>query len=158
MSELEVFGVGRNPLADTADVLTRFREHLAVENLIQPGYWTEKLADPVLLQNFVFYDGHPSYRDNFAGEGIQLIDPHDYEGTYRSISEALERNAYEAGVKGIAAHRDALLGTLSFHQQLSRVLEGWRPGSSKKFRITIPAQHPRPGCKKFLDPLYRKLR
>jgi hypothetical protein len=158
LPELEVFGVGRDPLPDKAEALSQYRYHLAVENSVHAGYWTEKLADPVLLQNFVFYGGHPSYRDNLAGEGIQLIDAGDCEATYRSISEALARGAYDASTPGIVANRDHLLDHMSFHRQLAHFLEQWQPGRSTKTRITIPAHHPQPAWKKILDPLYRKLR
>lgn len=154
---VEVFGVGASPLADKASVLSRFRYHLAVENSVHPRYWTEKLADPVLLRNFVFYGGSPSYRDDLGAPGISLIDPFNPEACYRSVCEAMESDFHGKNSEGLTANRDCVLNEMSFHRQLSAILLKWEPRAARTARTVIPAQHPNPGWKRFTDPLYRGL-
>lgn len=86
---LEVFGVGHQPVDDKATVLSQ-HYNLAVENSAHRGYWTEKLADPILMGCFVFYGGHSSVLEVFSGEGLRLIDPFDPEKVYREMCLALD--------------------------------------------------------------------
>ena len=157
ISDIAVFGVGHNPVDDKADVLSRFRYHLAVENSAHPGYWTEKLADPILTRCFTFYGGHRSYREDFPGNGIQLIDPYEPEKVYRIVSEALEKGAWEKASEGRNLHKESVLDEHSFHRKIASVISTLSPSSTGKSVSRIKAQHPQSRWKKFVDPVYRSV-
>ena len=157
LPHLQVFGEGRNPVRDKAEILMDSRYHLAVENSSHPNYWTEKLADPVLMDNVVFYGGHHRYSDNFNSESVIGINPYDLEGTYRIIRESLDRGDWEKTEKARRFNRDRVLNSLSFHRELAAFIElntFTRPGIGL-FRV--PDQHPKNILKVFLDPMYRLL-
>jgi len=157
LSQFEVYGLAAERVDDKADVLGTSRYHLAIENSSHPGYWTEKLADPILMDNVTFYGGHSTAWDYFKGESVVGIDPWNPEETYRTISEALNDRTWEASREARTANRRALLDTYSFHRVLSSFLstKSWEPSRGK--RISIPAQHPKSRLKKFTDPIYRRL-
>jgi hypothetical protein len=64
--ELKIYGRGINPVPDKYEVLRKFRYHLALENCVQDDYWSEKLADPILALNKVFYYGASNVNKYFA--------------------------------------------------------------------------------------------
>ena len=158
LNEIDVFGRGRAQLADKADVLGVNRYHLAVENSFHPGYWTEKLADPVLMNNYVFYGGHSSYRTSFDAKSIQEIDPYDFERAYATISEALNEGLWHSTETARQSNRRTLLDSLSFHRSLAKFIEKGEFHPARNNRFFIPAQHPQKLVKKILDPLYGGLR
>jgi hypothetical protein len=157
LSQFEVYGLATERVDDKADVLGTSRYHLAIENSSHPGYWTEKLADPILMDNVTFYGGHSTAWDYFKGESVVGIDPWNPEETYRTISEALNDRTWEASREARTANRRALLDTYSFHRVLSSFLSTKSGEPSRGKRISIPAQHPKSRLKKFTDPIYRRL-
>lgn len=151
----EVFGLGSRQVEDKADVLRTNRYHLAVENSCHAGYWTEKLADPVLMDNVVFYAGHASASEYFANDSVRPIQPWDPEATYRAISVALEKHVWHDTAQSRLLNRQVLLGRLSFHREVSRFLSQheWKP-PGRNF-VSIPAQHREKWMTNLSDPLYR---
>jgi len=156
-SDLAIFGVGHNPVEDKAAVLTQFRYHLAVENSSHPGYWTEKLADPILTGCFTFYGGHRSYAEDFPGNGIQLIDPYQPEKVYRAISQAMETGAWEKAAEDRNRHKESVLSEHSFHRKISAIITSLPPTHSRQSISRIKAHHPESRWKKLVDPLYRQV-
>ena len=156
LEHFEVFGLAAQRVRDKADVLVTSRYHLAVENSSHRDYWTEKLADPILMDNVVFYGGHPSIAKHFSSDSVVSIDPWNPEETYRTISDALEKNTWEAVAESRAKNRSVLLENLSFHRELSRFLWG-RDWTAPRTSITsVPEQHPQSSIKKLFDPLYKR--
>lgn len=158
LPQFEVFGVGLRPVADKAQVLSRYRYHLAIENSIHPGYWTEKLADPILMGNFVFYGGHAAFRNDLAGLGVSLVDPFDLDGTYRIISDAMESDGWARSAEGRRQNRDAILDRVSFHRKLESVVDEIVPDRPGRGTVLIPPHNPVGRWKSAVDPLYRILR
>jgi hypothetical protein len=157
LSQFEVYGLAAKQVKDKADVLGTSRYHVAIENSSHPGYWTEKLSDPILMDNVVFYGGHPSVSNYFSRESVLTIDPWNPEETYRAISEAREKKTWEATADARGTNRKALLDRLSFHRELSRFLSQHEWEASQGVTTVIPAQHPKNRMKKLADPLYRRL-
>ena len=89
ITHIDVWGEGRRFVADKADVLGASRYHLAIENSQHSGYWTEKLSDPILMSNFVFYQGDPDVGAMFDTTAIAKIDCWDMDGSYRRISDIM---------------------------------------------------------------------
>jgi len=154
---LEVCGEGTNPVGDKADILKASKYHLAVENSLHPNYWTEKLTDPVLMDNVVFYGGHASYRNKFDSASVIGIDPYNLEGTYRCLRESLERSDWEATNDARGFNRALVLNSLSFHRSLIGFIERNDFSSSQGVSFSIPAQHPRSRLKGLIDPIYGRL-
>ena len=156
LADFEAYGLEYLPVQDKSDVLAKYRYHLAVENSIHRGYWTEKLSDPVLLDNFLFYAGDPSLREKFVMSSIREIDPWDLEGTYSAIAKSLEAGVWATTREAMRFNRSLLLDRLSFHRQLEALATLITP---KKFfgrGFNVPPQHPRSLLKKLFDPLYRR--
>ena len=156
-SDLAIFGVGHNPVEDKAEVLTQFRYHLAVENSSHPGYWTEKLADPILTRCFTFYGGHRNYAQDFPGSGIQVIDPYQPDEVYRAICEAMETGAWEQAAEDLNRHKDSVLSKHSFHRKISAIITSLPPIQFRQSTSRIKAHHPQSRWKKIVDPLYRRV-
>lgn len=155
MTHIDVWGEGRRFAADKADVLGVSRYHLAIENSQHPGYWTEKLADPILMSNFVFYQGAPDVGATFDTTGIEQIDCWDMDGSYRRISDIMAANAWTSSFEARESNRRVLLEHHSFHRVLDRLIgdESFERVSPRK--SIVPAQHPSPRWKRVIDPLYR---
>ena len=155
MTHVDVWGEGRRFAADKADVLGASRYHLAIENSQHPGYWTEKLSDPILMSNFVFYQGDPDVGATFDTTAIEKIDCWDVDGSYRRISDIMAADAWTSSFEARESNRRALLEHQSFHRVLHRVIgdESFERVSPR--RTVIPAQHPAPRWKRLIDPLYR---
>ena len=158
MTHIDVWGEGRRFAADKADVLGVSRYHLAIENSQHPGYWTEKLSDPILMSNFVFYQGDPDVGTTFDTTAIEKIDCWDVDGSYRRISDIMAVDAWTSSREARENNRRALLECHSFHRVLDRVIgdESFERVSPR--RTVIPAQHPAPWWKKVIDPLYSVVR
>ena len=155
MTHVDVWGEGRRFAADKADVLGASRYHLAIENSQHPGYWTEKLSDPILMSNFVFYQGDPDVGATFDATAIRKVDCWDLDGSYGRISDIMAADEWTSSLEARENNRRALLERHSFHRVLDRVIgdESFERVSPR--RTVIPAQHPAPRWKKIIDPLYR---
>ena len=158
ITHIDVWGEGRRFAIDKADVLGASRYHLAIENSQHPGYWTEKLSDPILMSNLVFYQGDPDVGTTFDTTAIQQIDCWDLDGSYRRISDIMAADAWTSSFESRESNRRALLEHHSFHRVLDRVIgdESFERVSPR--RTVIPAQHPAPRWKRVIDPLYRIVR
>jgi hypothetical protein len=158
MTHVDVWGEGRRFAADKADVLGTSRYHLAIENSQHPGYWTEKLSDPILMSNFVFYQGDPDVGATFDTTAIEKIDCWDVDGSYRRISDIMAADAWTSSLEARENNCRALLERHSFHRVLDRVIGDQSFESVSPRRTVIPAQHPAPRWKRVIDPLYRMVR
>ena len=158
ITHIDVWGEGRRFAIDKADVLGASRYHLAIENSQHPGYWTEKLSDPILMSNLVFYQGDPDVGTTFDTTAIQQIDCWDLDGSYRRISDIMAADGWSSSLEARENNRRALLERNSFHRVLDRVIgdESFERVSPR--RTVIPAQHPAPPWKRVIDPLYRIVR
>lgn len=154
IGNLEVWGEGRQYARDKSDVLRESRYHLAIENSQHPGYWTEKLSDPVLMSNFVFYQGDPSVKESFDNGSIAQIDCFDLDGSYRRISENMEADAWASTSTIREKNRGIVLNDLSFHRVLDSFLDKRAFVAEGTRNTRIPEQHPTPRWKKVSDPLY----
>ena len=158
MTSIEVWGEGRRFAADKANVLQYSRYHLAIENSQHAGYWTEKLADPTLMDNFVFYQGDPEIANTFDTGAIQLIDCFDMDGAYRRISESMSADTWTASVESREYNRAAVLNTYSFHRVLDQRIGDVGFERVRPQNTIVPAQHPASRWKRMVDPLYRLAR
>ena len=94
MPELDVWGRGVRPMSDKADAMDPYRHHIAVENHVAPGHWTEKIGDCFLAGCLPFYYGPPDIAEVFPHDAVIPIDIFDLDGAEATIREALEDDAY----------------------------------------------------------------
>jgi hypothetical protein len=88
VQEFDVYGRGRNPVADKKDALLPYTFHLALENSAVDHYWTEKLADSYLCHAFPIYFGAPNLADYFPPDSLMAVDirkPHDAVARIRQL-------------------------------------------------------------------------
>jgi hypothetical protein len=158
MTHIDVWGEGRRFAADKADVLGTSRYHLAIENSQHPGYWTEKLSDPILMSNFVFYQGDPHVGATFDATAIEQIDCFDMDGSYRRISDIMAANAWVSSLESREGNRRALRERHSFHRMLEQIIRDESFEKTGTSRTVVPPQHPAPRWRRVINPLYRIVR
>ena len=112
--ELKIYGRGINPVPDKYEVLSKFRYHLALENSVQDDYWSEKLADPILALNKVFYYGAPNVNKYFAKEVVEMIDINDPQKVAKQILESINNNSWEADLEYIRNAKEKVLLDYNF--------------------------------------------
>lgn len=95
MPELDVYGRGINPICDKAEAMRDYKYHIAIENHIESGHWTEKLADCFLAGCLPFYFGDPDYANTFPDKAVIPIDIFDVDSALITIRDAISTNIFE---------------------------------------------------------------
>ena len=121
---LSLFGRGIDEVRDKREAMEDFRYHIAIENHIQPGHFTEKLTDSFIAGCLPFYFGDPlaRYRFSDAFIPINIFDP---DGAERIIRNALEADEWSRRRDAIAHARD---NALRFANPLWRAAD-WARGT-----------------------------
>ncbi len=57
-----------NRLAGKLEFLRRYKFTLALENMVWPGYATEKIVDPMYVNSIPIYVGDPNARESFSAD------------------------------------------------------------------------------------------
>lgn len=124
--DADLFGRGIRDFDDKWDVLAPYRFTLAMENDLADDWITEKLADCYLASTFPFHWGCPNV-DRYVEPGaIEVIDPHDLDGTIRRIEAALaDADRYERALPALLATRERFLDHHQLFPLLSRLLSSW---------------------------------
>ena len=120
---LDWFGKGVRELAAKYDALDDYRYHVAVENHIAPGHWTEKIADPLLSECLTFYAGDPDLGKVLPPESFIPIPIDDPDEAARIIEHAIADGEYERRLPAIRAARRLLLEKYNFCRQLADLVE-----------------------------------
>lgn len=68
-----MFGRGRREMLSKTEGLDDYRFTLAVENSAIPGYFTEKITDPILRECVPIYFGAPDVLDYFPSESVLIL-------------------------------------------------------------------------------------
>ena len=109
---LHVFGRGIDPIDEKSEAMDGFQYHIAVENHLQPGHWTEKISDCFLAECLPFYHGDPEIGHVFPAEAVVAIDIRDLEAAKVTVERTMREDEY---AKRLPAIREAK----------RRVLEDW---------------------------------
>lgn len=94
LPELNIYGRGMKPISDKAEAMGNYKYHIAIENHIESGHWTEKLADCFLAGCLPFYFGDPEYANSFPADSVIPIDIFNLEQTVAIIRKAIAEDAY----------------------------------------------------------------
>lgn len=92
--ELQLFGRGLRPVDDKAEAMAPYRYHIAVENHVEPGHFTEKLTDCFVAGCLPFYFGDPAYDAVFPRDSVIAIDIFDLDGTVDIMREAIASDQF----------------------------------------------------------------
>jgi len=109
LPELSVYGRGINPIDNKSEAMNDYRYHIAIENHIEAGHWTEKLSDSFLAYCLPFYFGDPDYASIFPKNSVIPINVFDLDAAETIIRDAISQNAYEKRLPYIIKSRNIIL-------------------------------------------------
>lgn len=92
--DLQLYGRGLRPVDDKAEAMAPYRYHIAVENHVEPGHFTEKLTDCFVAGCLPFYFGDPAYDAVFPKDSAIPIDIFDLDNTIKIMREAIESDQF----------------------------------------------------------------
>jgi hypothetical protein len=141
--DFDLYGRGFAPIPDKWDALAGYRYSVAVENFVNPYYWTEKLSDCFLAWTMPIYYGCTNITDYFPAESLVQVDIDDPEAPAK-IREAVRSNAWIRNREAIAHARDLVLHRYQLFAFMSAEIDtierlaATRPPS----RVTVPSRIP----------------
>ena len=112
--DLHIFGRGINPISDKFEALSKYRYHLALENNSQTDYWSEKIADPLIALNKVFYSGGENINHYFSERAVKFIDINNPVETAQLILKSIRDNSWEQDLSIIRIEKAKILGAYNF--------------------------------------------
>lgn len=92
--DLHLFGRGLNPVDDKAEAMAPYRYHVAVENHVEPGHFTEKLTDCLVAGCLPFYFGDPAYAAVFPKDAVIPIDIFDLDKAIQTMRDAISSDQF----------------------------------------------------------------
>ncbi len=122
MPDLDVYGHGINPINDKSDAMDNYRYHIAIENHIEAGHWTEKLADSFLAYCLPFYFGDPDYARIFPKHAVIPINIYNLDEVKTIIRSAISQKAYEKRLPDIKKARQIILSEHNLVTQLTKLI------------------------------------
>ena len=126
---IDFYGGGHNPIPDKLAALLPYKYHLTLENSQIPGYWTEKLADPLLAYCLPFYHGCPDIHDFFSPEACVPINI-DCDADIAMMEQAIVTDLYGQRLAAITAARQQVLHDFNIFELMASIAT--RPASQLK--------------------------
>lgn len=108
-AKIRIFGRGTNPIKDKQEVLSKYRYHIALENTEQKDHWSEKLADPIIALNRVYYFGCSNIENYFHPSSVLPIDIDDPVQVSRIILNEINNNYWESSQELIKSSKIRIL-------------------------------------------------
>ncbi|MDI9314274.1 MAG: glycosyltransferase family 10 [Hydrotalea sp.] len=118
---LDIFGQGRRPLQDKLDGLFHYPYHIALENSFIDDYWTEKLADGLLAECFIFYAGCRNIEKYFDKKSIVMLDINDPAGAIALIKKTMADNQWQNQQATIKTNKQKLMLEENIYPALLRL-------------------------------------
>ena len=128
----DVFGRGINPINDKADAMDAYRYHITIENNIEPGYWTEKIADSFLAYCIPFYFGPPDIAQVFPSESFIPIDIFDIDAAEAIIRDEIRPKSYEKRLPALIAARDMVLNRYNLMSVIADTVKSHHNSNAEK--------------------------
>ena len=120
---LLIYGRGIRDIHDKAEAIMPSALHLALENSIEPSYWSEKLADAFLGYALPVYGGCPDIHKWFSKDSLLIINPDDAEQACSIICESLDQQIYHQRLPAICEARNRILSNESAFHVIMRAIE-----------------------------------
>lgn len=96
-SDIDLFGRGIKDFEDKWEVLSEYKYSIAIENYVEPNWFTEKLYDCFLAHTIPFYYGCPNVDNYFSKDSYIGIDLENFEHSKIVIEKTLNNNSnYQA--------------------------------------------------------------
>ena len=102
--------------------LTDYKYHLCCENSFEKGYFTEKIADPILCECLPFYDGCTNINGAIDSRAYIKININNMKETYNIIKTAIKNNEWEKRIKYIREAKYKLLTELNFMAKAFKII------------------------------------
>ncbi|MGI9461163.1 MAG: glycosyltransferase family 10 domain-containing protein [Alphaproteobacteria bacterium] len=118
----DIFGHNRHYISDKAMGLEQYKYHIALENAVIADYWSEKLADALLAESYVFYAGAPNIYDYFDKRSIKIIDLTDPEKALSLIKKTIKAKAYEKNLSAIKENKRRVMFEENFFNLIWRII------------------------------------
>lgn len=123
LSEMDWYGRGVRELTFKYEALNDYRYHLAVENYIGEGHWTDKISDPLLGLCLTFYAGDPRLGDILPPESFVPIPLHEPEETLAIMRRVMQNDEYEKRLPAIREARRLLVTKYNFYSQTASLIQ-----------------------------------
>jgi len=136
MTDLDVFGRGINPVDEKSQAMDDYRYHIAIENHIEPGHWTEKLADSFLAFCLPFYFGDPDYAKAFPKDSVIPINIYNLDEAETIILNSIAQNAYEKRLPAIIEARRRVLTQHNIMIEIANIVKSrdiFTPSNTQEF-------------------------
>jgi hypothetical protein len=137
LPELTVYGRELHPIDDKVVAFESSSFHIAIENSFHPGYWTEKLSDPILSGIKTLYVGDPLVSFEFRCRGIVPISIDDFRDAVASIKNVLNQGVSPQDLKSISVARRYILEEANLFSRIVQVLAILNPQKSLMRSETI---------------------
>jgi len=121
-----LFGRDHRLLIDKLDAHQQGVFHLAVENSNHPYYFTEKLTDPLLVGNHVFYGGNRLSRRLFNTQTVTPISWRSPSRTLGQIRKVIDTYDPSHHRGAIIDNRERVLRRFNLQSEICRILESDR--------------------------------
>lgn len=122
VDEFEWYGLGVKPISHKYLALDEYKYHVAMENVVAPGHWTEKLPDAILCECLPFYAGDPELGKVLPPESfipIPLDDPSEAE---RIVKEAIATGQYEKRREAVREAKRLILTKYNLYAQVLDII------------------------------------
>lgn len=119
----DLFGRGIQPVNDKAEAMDDYRYHVAIENHVEPGHFTEKLTDCFLAGCLPFYFGDSAYSNVFPERAVIPINIYNFEHAVRTIEQAIENGEFSKRHDALAEARRITLERFNSLRAVARTIE-----------------------------------
>lgn len=120
---LELFGKGVRPVENKWEALDPYRYHIAFENHVGPGHWTEKIADALVCGCLPFYAGDPALADVLPGRSFIPVPADDPERAVAIMAKAIADGEREKRLDAILEARELLFSKYNLFAETARAIE-----------------------------------
>ena len=130
---LDRFGKDVRPIKRKYEALDEYKYHIAVENHIGEGHWSEKIADALLCECLPFYAGDPSLGNVLPRDSFIQIPIDDPKNAAEIINAAIAAGEYEKRLPAIREARRLLQEKYNFRDQVIELIEGAKEAAAATF-------------------------
>lgn len=121
--DLDVFGIGFEPIKDKWDGIAPYRYYLAFENSSNKDYWTEKLSDCFLAGAYPIYYGCTNINDYFSNDCLTSIDITNIKESILTIKNIVYSDTYERSIKSISDARNLVLNKYNLFPMITGIIK-----------------------------------
>lgn len=106
---IDIYGQGFTSIVDKLSVLSEYKYSLVIENSQFMNYWTEKLADALICENYPIYAGCPNILEYFNDGELTPVDLNKPEQAAETIQNLIYTNAYDKRLENILKAKQRVL-------------------------------------------------